>query len=102
MDFLLVVAGGLVALVLFLFLAARWSTKSGPEILDWKPTRSYETEIQLEADEVEEMIRARNERRRRRGAEEVSEEDFRHQVQAAEREQKARSERYRAERADGG
>lgn len=98
MDFLLVVAGGLVALVLFLILAARWSTKSGPEILDWKPTRSYETELELEADDVEEMIRARNERRRRRGADEVSEGEFRDQVQAAEREQRARAERYRAER----
>ena len=99
MDFLLVVAGGLVAVVLFLLLAARWSNKSGAEILDWKPTRSYETELELEADDVEEMIRARNERLRRRGADEVSEVEFRHQVQAAEREQKQRAERYRAERA---
>ncbi len=102
MDFLLAATGGLIALALVLVLVSRWSTKSGPEILDWKPTRSFETELSLEADDVEQMIRARNERRRRRGAQEVSEDEFRGQVQAAEHEQKVRADRYRAEHEDRG
>jgi hypothetical protein len=44
------------------------------------------------------MIAARNERRRRRGAGEVTEEQFRADVLAEERAQRERRARYRAER----
>jgi hypothetical protein len=99
MDFALAVGGGLVALLLFLLAIARWSTKTGPEILDWKPARSFETEVALERDEVDQMIEARNERLRRRGRPEVSEADMRADVDAAEGAQRERAARYRAERA---
>jgi hypothetical protein len=99
MDFALAVGGGLVALLLFFLAIARWSTKTGPEILDWKPARSFETEIALERDEVDQMIEARNERLRRRGRPEVSEADLRADVDASERAQRERAARYRAERA---
>jgi len=99
MDFALAVGGGLVALLLFFLAVARWSSKTGPEILDWKPARSFETEIALERDEVDQMIEARNERLRRRGRPEVSEAGMREDVDAAERAQRERAARYRAERA---
>ena len=96
MEFALVVGGGLIAFLLVLVGVSRYSTKSGPEILDWKPSRSFENELELEAEEVDQMIAARNERRRARGAGETSEEEFREQVRAAEQEQRARAARYRA------
>lgn len=85
-------------LVLLLVAAGRYSSKSGAEILDWKPKQSYEEQIELEMTDVDEMLKARNERRRRRGRAEVSEEDFRAEVEANERAQRERAERYRRER----
>lgn len=99
MDFALAVGGGLVALLLFLLAVARWSTKTGAEILDWKPARSFETEIALERDEVHQMVEARNERLRRRGRPEVSAAEMVADVDAADRAQRERAARYRAKRA---
>ena len=44
-------------------------------MLDWKPTRSYETEAMLELEDVQQMIDAQNAYRRKRGAPELTEED---------------------------
>jgi hypothetical protein len=49
---------------------------SGADLLDWQPTRDYETEVQLEADDVQQMIEAQNEMRRRRGAPELTREEL--------------------------
>jgi uncharacterized protein YkwD len=49
---------------------------SGADLLDWKPTRDYETEVQLEADDVQQMLDAQNEMRRRRGASELTREEL--------------------------
>jgi len=43
--------------------------------VDWKPTRSYEDEARLEVEDVQQMIDAQNEYRRRRGAEDLTEDD---------------------------
>jgi uncharacterized protein YkwD len=53
---------------------------SGADLLDWKPTRSYETEVQLEADDVQQMLEAQNEMRRRRGAPELTPEELNEKV----------------------
>jgi uncharacterized protein YkwD len=53
---------------------------SGADLLDWKPTRSYETEAQLEADDVQQMLEAQNEMRRRRGAPELTPEELNEKV----------------------
>jgi hypothetical protein len=98
MEFALFVLGVIVALLIAVLVFARWSPKSAAEILDWNPTRSPEVEAELEAHDVEEMIAARNERRRRRGAAEVSEEEFRAQVMAEERVQRERGGRSHDER----
>ena len=40
--------------------------EGGADLLDWKPTRSYEAEVQLEADDVQQMLDAPEWNRRRR------------------------------------
>jgi hypothetical protein len=58
---------------------------SGADLVDWKPTRSYETEVQLEQDDIQQMLEAQNEMRRRRGAPEVTEAELRAKVAEDER-----------------
>jgi hypothetical protein len=53
---------------------------SGADLLDWRPTRSYETEAQLEQDDVQQMLDAQNEMRRRRGAPELTPEELNEKV----------------------
>ena len=62
-------------IVLCLVLLARAYPGSGADLVDWKPTRSHEVEAQLEIDDVQQMIAAQNEYRRKRGASELTEED---------------------------
>jgi hypothetical protein len=62
-------------IVLCLVLVARAHPGSGADLVDWKPTRSHEVEAQLELDDVQQMIAAQNEYRRRRGAAAITEED---------------------------
>ena len=75
--FPLYVFGGIAVLVGLLVLVARMYPGSGADLLDWGPSRSYEQEIELENQDVEQMIEAQNEYRRRRGEAEVSEEEVR-------------------------
>jgi hypothetical protein len=75
MEFLLVSLGFIGFIVLLLVLLARAYPGSGADLVDWKPTRSYEDEARLEVDDVAQMIEAQNAYRRRRGAEEMTEED---------------------------
>jgi hypothetical protein len=69
-------------LILFLIFLAigKYHPVSGAEVLDWKPTRSPEVEAELELDDVQQMLEAKNERRRAQGRPEVSEEDIEAQV----------------------
>jgi hypothetical protein len=82
---------------LFVVAIGKWYPGSGADVLDWKPTRSYEDEIQLELDDIDQMLEAQNERRRRSGRPELTEEGMRAEVDAAQRQLKQRSEAYRAE-----
>ena len=75
MEFILISLGMVALIVLVLVLLARAYPGSGADLLDWKPTRSYEVEAQLELDDVDQMIAAQNEYRRRRGAAEMTHED---------------------------
>jgi hypothetical protein len=66
----------LVVLFLLMVLTARLTREhSVADILDWKPTRSPEVEAQNEIDDVQQMLDAQNEYRRRRGEAELTEED---------------------------
>lgn len=76
MTFILLTLGLLAALFLILIVLARaFQSHSVADLLDWKPTRSYEVEAQLEVDDVQQMVDAQNELRRRRGAKEITEAD---------------------------
>jgi hypothetical protein len=67
-DVFTVVTGGLVAFfVLGSLLLGVFSKRSALDILDWKPTRSPEVEAANEIDDVEQMIAAQNDIRRRLG-----------------------------------
>ena len=83
-------------LILGVFLAiGKWYPGSGAEQLDWRPTRSYEDEVELELQDVDQMLEAQNERRRRSGRRELTEDDIRGQVAADEREQAQRAAEWR-------
>ncbi len=98
MGFELAVVGGLLALFLVFYAIGKYSTRTPAEYLDWKPTRSIETEIELEQDDVRQMIEAQNERRRRDGRPLISEDAFRNQIEMATREQRAEADAARRER----
>jgi hypothetical protein len=74
--FTVVFGGTLLFFVVFVLLLGVFSTRSVRDYLDWKPTRSPEVEAQNEIDDVEQMIAAQNEMRRRRGAPEITREEI--------------------------
>ena len=79
-----------------IFLAiGKWYPGSGADVLDWTPTRSYEDEIRLELEDVDQMLEAQNERRRRSGRPEISEDSIREEVETEEREQAERAAEFR-------
>jgi hypothetical protein len=83
------------AVVLLIFLAiGKWYPGSGAEQVDWRPTRSYQDEIELELEDVDQMIEAQNERRRASGRPEITEEQVRADVEEDERWRKREAERY--------
>src|SRR3954452_14209020 len=75
MDFILLSLGCVALIVGVLVLIARAYPGSGADLVDWKPTRSHEVEAQLEVDDVQQMLEAQNEYRRRRRASELTEDD---------------------------
>lgn len=82
MDFILLTLGLLVVLFLLMLATARmFKDHSVADLLDWKPTRSPEVEAQNEIDDVQQMIDAQNELRRKRGAKEITEADVQRQAQ---------------------
>ncbi len=75
MDFILLTLGLVGFIVLVLVLLARAYPGSGADLVDWKPTRSYEDEARLETEDIQQMIEAQNEMRRRRGERELTRAD---------------------------
>jgi hypothetical protein len=96
MDFIFLSLGMVAFVVVVLVLLARAYPGSGADLVDWKPTRSYETEVQLEIDDVQQMIEAQNEMRRRRGKPDITGDD----VQRMAREDEAVRERARPTRTE--
>jgi hypothetical protein len=80
-SFTLVVAGGLGALVLVFWLLGRYYPGSGLEQLGLQSARELtERREELEAEDLDQMLRAHNERRRSRGEREVSAEEIEAEV----------------------
>jgi hypothetical protein len=77
------ILGTMLVLLFFvgvILLVGHFYPGSGADLLDWKPTRSYETEVELEVDDVQQMIDAQNEMRRRRGVPELTREELSEKV----------------------
>ena len=91
---MLLVVGGLVVSLLLIGL---YHPRTGAQALKWQPTRSAEVEVQNEIDDLDQMLEAANARRRRRGADELTEETLHTDVRAHTREQSRRREDYMAE-----
>jgi hypothetical protein len=79
-EFGLFVFGAIVVVFLIFLAIGKWYPGSGAEQVDWRPTRSYEDEIRLEMEDVDQMIAAQNAYRRKRGEREVTEEEIRENV----------------------
>ena len=75
MDFIFLTLGLVGFIVLVLVLVARAYPGSGADLVDWRPTRSYEDEARLESEDIQQMIEAQNEMRRRRGERELTRAD---------------------------
>jgi hypothetical protein len=81
-----VMVGVFVAMVVFIILLGLFYPGSGAEQLDWRPTRSDEQEAANEVDDVAQMLEATNERRRRRGLPDLTEEGITQRVHHDKRE----------------
>jgi hypothetical protein len=78
--FPLIVLGGIAVAVGLLVLLARLYPGTGADLLDWGPARSYEHEVELEMQDVDQMIEAQNAYRRKRGERELTEDEIRESV----------------------
>jgi hypothetical protein len=95
-TFTVIVVVGLVLMVLAVLALGQFYPGSGAEQLDWKPTRSPQVEAQNEIDDVAQMLEAQNERRRRRGLPERTEEEIAAEVRRDHAELNERAAAFRA------
>jgi len=88
---------GMVAVIVgVLLVVGHFYPGTNADLVDWKPTRSPEVEVQNEIDDVQQMLEAQNEMRRRRGANERSEQELRDEVAAEELERLRRGNPFEA------
>ncbi len=92
-EFAWLVTGGLIVTILIFLAIGKYYPGSGADQVDWHPTRSVETEIELELDDIDQMLEANNERRRASGRPELDEDSLRMEVAAEERRLRELSER---------
>jgi hypothetical protein len=79
-PFAVIILGGIAALVIFCLLLGRFYPGSGADVLDWRPTTSFEQRVAAEVDDLDQMLEATNARRRRRGEPELTEHALHEQV----------------------
>jgi hypothetical protein len=85
-DAFTVVFGGLLAFfVITILLLGVFSRRSPREILDWKPTRSPESEAESEREDIAQMLAAQNALKRRHGAPEITQEEIEARVREDQR-----------------
>jgi hypothetical protein len=98
-PFAIVILGALAALILWVLALGRFVPGSGLEQLGLRSARQIvEEREELEAEDLDQMIAAHNERRRRRGKPEVSVADLERQVVEDFGEQRRRRAAYAADR----
>lgn len=96
-TFALIMTGIVGGLLVFLILLGVFVPGNGSRQLDWKPTRSAETEVQNEIDDLDQMLEAANARRRRRGEAELTEDALHAQVREHQRDSVRRRDDYTAD-----
>jgi hypothetical protein len=96
MGFVLLTVGMLAVIIGVLLLIGHFYQGSSADLVDWKPTRSPEVEVQNEIDDVRQMLEAQNEMRRRRGAAEIDERKLRAEVEEEELERLRRGDPFEA------
>src|SRR3954462_15929538 len=96
-EFGVFILGCLRALFIVFYALGKYYPGSGGEQVDWRPTRSPEVEAELELEDVDQMLEAQNERRRRTGRPEITEQQVMAQVEEDERWKKELLERYQRE-----
>ena len=98
-PFALVLLGGLVALILWIWLLGKHYPGTGLEQLGLKSAREItETREALEAEDLEQMLAAQNARRRARGEQELTVGDLETRVMQDLSEQRRRRQEYLADR----
>ncbi|HKG16083.1 MAG TPA: hypothetical protein VKA96_00175 [Solirubrobacteraceae bacterium] len=95
-PFVLIILGIVAGLVLWILFLGVYHPRSASEVLDWRPTRSVEIEVQNELDDIEQMLEATNTRRRARGDAELTEAQLHARVRDDLRDANERRERYLA------
>src|SRR5205085_3120626 len=94
-----IILSGIVVVVLSVWLLGRFYPGSGLEQIGLRSARQIvETREALEAEDLQQMLAAHNERRRARGETEVTEADLELRVAKDVREQERRREKYLADR----
>jgi hypothetical protein len=94
--FVLIILGIVAGLVLWILFLGVYHPRSASEVLDWRPTRSVEIEVQNELDDIEQMLEATNTRRRARGEAELTEAQLHARVRDDLRDANERRESYLA------
>ena len=79
-PFVVIMAGLIGGLLIALILLGLFYPGSGADQVNWRPTRSVETEVQNEIDDLDQMLEAANAKRRARGAEDLTAEHMRARV----------------------
>jgi hypothetical protein len=79
-PFVIIMVGLVGGLLVALILLGLFYPGSGADQVNWRPTRSVETEVQNEIDDLDQMLAAANEKRRARGATELTEEGIHERV----------------------
>ncbi len=100
-EFGVFVFGALIVVFLVFLAIGKWYPGSGAEQVDWRPTRSYEDEIRLEMEDVDQMIEAQNARRRATGRPELTEQQIRDEVEEEEKWREKELDRYRRDHEEG-
>lgn len=80
MEFILITLGMLALLIGVLLVVGHYYPASSADLVDWTPTRSPQVEAENEIADIQQMLDAQNEMRRRRGMPERSEQELRDEV----------------------
>jgi arsenate reductase len=96
-TFSIIVTVGMALLFLWVVALGIWHPRSGADVLDWRPTRSPELEVQNDIDDVAQMIAAQNALRARHGKVARTQDEVEAQVRAQQDELAAFADAYWSE-----